>query len=79
MKTEIIKSATKFKPVTIQMTFETEDELAVFTSVMGDVVHTFKKLEPKLMQNAVCIFNTLVPADVWNDLRTMVRYNQFTV
>ena len=80
MKTEIIQSPKSFTPVTLQMTFETEDELAVFLSVLsGTGISTFNSLSTNNERLALALVNCLIPYDLWYDLRGTVRDNKFSV
>lgn len=80
MKTELINPSTGFQPVTLSMTFETEDELAVFLSVLGGAgISTFNPLDSDSEFCALSIVDDLIPYALWSELRDTVRDSKFTV
>ena len=77
MKAEIVENTKDFKPVSIQLTFETKSELAAWllmtndwavteATVGGQLAHTpeFEEYEPMSVN-----FQALAAGDIWLELR----------
>lgn len=77
MKAEIVENTKGFKPVSIQLTFQTKSELAawllmtnVWTVIKANISYQlannpeFEKYEPMSVD-----FNALTAGDIWQELR----------
>ena len=84
MATKIIKQPAAWQPVTIEMTFETREELAVWADIIGNsntVAYAFTKnaderdfLTHDMGASTISsVINNLADYDTWKQLQTIVQ------
>lgn len=84
MATKIIEQPTAWQPVTIEMTFETPEQLAVWVDIMGNnstIAHALKdnserteEVTRNMSENViVTTIDDLVDYETWEQLRDIVR------
>ena len=77
MKAEIVENTKGFKPVSIQLTFETKSELAAWLLMTNDWTVTEATVRDQLARNPefkeykpmIIDFQALTAGDIWQELR----------
>ena len=77
MKAEIVENTKGFKPVSIQLTFQTKSELAAWLLMINDRTITEANVRDQLAQNPEfeeykpmsVDFRALTAGDIWQELR----------
>lgn len=87
MATKIIKQHTTWQPVTIEMTFETYQQLAVWVSftgnqnAMGDVISFHSRnnehsvISPMTSAEVIAAISELVDMHTWEQLKNILKNN----
>lgn len=80
MATKIIQRTPVWNPVSINMTFETPEQLRVFVEIMGSegavasvVAQELETPEAEAVIEITNIIRGLIDYDTWRELRQMVR------
>ena len=76
MATKIIQAAPEWTPVSINMTFDTLEQLKVFVHIMGSegsVGSVIAQENDYNLEDTVAAIQSMIDYDTWKQLRSMVR------
>lgn len=80
MATKIIESGPKWTPVSINMTFDTPEQLSVFVEILGNeghvaaaIVNRRDGVDENELDRITYVIHSLIDYDTWEELNLMVR------
>ena len=76
MATKIIQAAPKWNPVSINMTFDTPEQLKVFVAIMGSegsIGSVLAQENDYNREDTIAAIRSMIDYDTWKQLHSMVR------